>query len=57
MYCGAVGALFLGVKLLNIRFNYLFDTTEPIPEGEKGAAALEAEEVKAKSKNVGLNES
>ena len=32
IYSGSIGILFLIVKLLNCRFHYLFDTTEPIEE-------------------------
>ncbi len=32
IYCGAIGALFLIVKLFNARLHYLFDTTDPTAE-------------------------
>jgi hypothetical protein len=32
IYSGSIGILFLVVKVVNCRFHYLFDTTEPTEE-------------------------
>jgi hypothetical protein len=60
-----VGVVFLCVKIVNSRFHYLFDTTEPIlePEKENGGSGVgvtgAGEEVKVTVKQLhdGLNES
>lgn len=56
-----MGVVFLSLKLVNNRFHYLFDTTEPVivEEGEKDSEQ-EGKEKKGKtpkSQNNGLNDS
>lgn len=61
IYVGTVGVVFLCIKVVNCRFHYLFDTTEPVvePEKENEGVTLGDEEVKVvvKTQNLGLNES